>query len=223
MAKNCDYRGISTQYGAPVVLLKKWVDFEYEVDGQIYQFSMSGGEKITLSQLVEALGIIGNTVNGEEAAFYSAEEFLKEVEKVEFSDESLVKVTPVEGDWELESLAPFDTEESLTITMKNGDVITVKVTDSQAGGDLAAFVTDATLEIDGKTYGAGTTWNVRPDVDYRLTLNFLEKGSRQLPGGGQEMTLTMPSGMSLEPGMSGSFDIPCGLAGTLAGNTWWVD
>ena len=76
MAKNRDYRGISTQYGAPVVLLKKWVDFEYEVDGQIYQFSMSGGEKITLSQLVEALGIIGNTVNGEEAAFYSAEEFL---------------------------------------------------------------------------------------------------------------------------------------------------
>ena len=29
--------------------------------------------------------------------------------------------------------------------------------------------------------------------------------------------------MSLEPGQSGSFDIPMGLYGTVTGNTWWVD
>ncbi len=33
------------------------------------------------------------------------------------------------GDWVLISLKPFDTEESLTVTMKNGDMWTVKVTD----------------------------------------------------------------------------------------------
>ena len=201
------------------------VDFEYSVNGKIYQFSLHGGKKITLSDLVEVLGIIDDTNNGEKAAFNSVDSFLKEVADVKFSDESLVKVTKNEegNDWTLESLQAFDTEESLAITMKNGDVVTVKVTDSQAGGDLAAFVTDATLVIDGKTYGAGTTWNVRPDVDYKLTLNFLEKGLRQLPGGGQEITMAMPSGLSLEPGVNGSFDIPCGLAGTLTGNTWWVD
>ena len=204
---------------------KNGVDFEYSVNGKMYQFSLPGGEKIALSDLIEVLGIIGDTNSGEKAAFNSVEDFLKEVANVQFSDESLVKVIKnKEGnDWTLESLEPFNTEETLTITMKNGDVVTVKVTDSQASGDLAAFITDATLEIDGKTYGAGTTWNVRPDVDYRLTLNFLEKGSRQLPGGGQEITMAMPSGLSLEPGVNGSFDIPCGLAGTLTGNTWWVD
>ncbi|MBQ9065600.1 MAG: Cna B-type domain-containing protein [Blautia sp.] len=44
------------------------------------------------------------------------------------------------GDWALISLKPFDTEESLTVTMKNGDVWTVNVTDDQVS---------ALSEIDG--------------------------------------------------------------------------
>lgn len=35
------------------------------------------------------------------------------------------------GDWVLISLRPFETEETLTVTMKNGDVFTVLVTDAQ--------------------------------------------------------------------------------------------
>ena len=35
------------------------------------------------------------------------------------------------GDWALISMLPFDTEESLTVTMKNGDQFAVKVTDAQ--------------------------------------------------------------------------------------------
>ena len=35
------------------------------------------------------------------------------------------------GDWALISLKPFDTEETMTITMKNGDQFVVKVTDAQ--------------------------------------------------------------------------------------------
>ena len=47
------------------------------------------------------------------------------------------------NDWILESLASFDTEESLTITMKNGDVVTVKVTDAQPSeGNLGAIGND---------------------------------------------------------------------------------
>ncbi|MBQ9662328.1 MAG: VWA domain-containing protein [Oscillospiraceae bacterium] len=99
----------------------------------MYDFSLPGGEKITLSDLIEVLGILGDTYSGEKAAFDSVEDFLKEVANVEFSDESLVKVAKNEedNDWTLESLQPFETEESLTITMKNGDVVTVKVTDDQ--------------------------------------------------------------------------------------------
>ncbi|MBQ6470222.1 MAG: hypothetical protein IJJ50_09260, partial [Lachnospiraceae bacterium] len=58
------------------------VDFEYSVNGKMYQFSLPGGEKITLSDLVEVLGIIGDTNSGEKAAFNSVEDFLKEVANV---------------------------------------------------------------------------------------------------------------------------------------------
>ena len=57
MAKNRDYRGISTQYEASVVLLKKWVDFYWEVNGKTYEFSIPGGGFASLEHLVEALGI----------------------------------------------------------------------------------------------------------------------------------------------------------------------
>ena len=40
------------------------------------------------------------------------------------------------GDWALISLKAFDTEESLTVTMKNGEVFTIKVTDNQASDPL---------------------------------------------------------------------------------------
>ena len=128
MAKSRDYRGISTQYEASVVLLKKWVDFEYSVNGKMYEFSLPGGEKIALSDVVEVLGILDGT------NFEDAEAFLAEVADVEFSDGSLVKVTKNDegDDWTLESLEPFTSEETLTITMKNGDVVSVKVTDDQA-------------------------------------------------------------------------------------------
>ena len=126
-------------YVGAVLMLGEWVDFEYSVNGKMYQFSLPGGEKIALSDLIEVLGIIGDTNNGEKAAFNSVDSFLKEVANVEFSDESLVKVTPMEGDWELESLQPFNTKESLTITMKNGDVIMVKVTDENLGSYITSM------------------------------------------------------------------------------------
>jgi hypothetical protein len=38
------------------------------------------------------------------------------------------------GDWALISVHPFTSEESLTVTMKNGDQWTVRVTDNQLTG-----------------------------------------------------------------------------------------
>lgn len=205
-------------------VLSYTVDFGYSVNGVDYGYTLQGGDSVALSEIIEALHIV------EDTNFKDTKELLEAVENVTFSDESLVKVThktPILGvigkeDWILKSLKPFDTNETLTITLKDGQQITIKVTDAQYS-NLADFITDASLEIDGKTYGEGTTWNVRKDVDYSLKLAFKEAGSRQFPKGGDEMIMDMPAGLTLEPGASGSFDIPCGLAGTVTGNTWWVD
>ena len=149
------------------------VDFEYSVNGKMYQFSLPGGEKIALSDLIEVLGIIGDTNNGEKAAFNSVESFLKEVANVEFSDESLVKVTPMEGDWELEGLQPFNTEESLTITMKNGDVITVKVTDAQLSKDI--------LTAKGETYSITVEYDDDAEIPENadLTVREISDGTKE--------------------------------------------
>ena len=226
------------------------VDFEYSVNGKMYQFSLPGGEKTVLSDLIEVLGIIGDT------NFKNVEAFLKEIDTVTFSDEDLLAVTKVTEettfadidaqvfdvfaaggeepeedtasvsapDWVLTSLAPFSTEETLTISMKNGDEITIDVTDDQET-NLAEFITDASLEIEGKTYGQGQTWNVREGVDYALKLTFKESGSRQFPQGGEEIVMNLKDlgNMTLEPGQSGTFDIPMGLYGTVTGNTWSID
>ncbi len=162
------------------------VDFEYSVNGKMYQFSLPGGGFVSFTDLVEVLGIIGDTNDGENEAEIDAAEvqdtnglfdveasdaakkFVEDVASVEFSSPELVDVSRVEsettvgqikdsrkleceysaelteeqiaeinaqtveaGDWALISLKAFDTEESLTVTMKNGDQWTVKVTDAQ--------------------------------------------------------------------------------------------
>jgi LPXTG-motif cell wall-anchored protein len=219
------------------------VDFHYDNGTNSFDFSIHGGGTVTLSELAEGLGI----VNADDM-----DSFLNSVETLTFSDENLVKAIKMEedmsadsvlksvfdvseeegttelsintGDWLLISLAPFKTAETLTIVMKNGETVIVSVTDDQTT-NLADFVTDATLEIDGKTYGAGETWKVHEGADYTLKLTFKEKGSLQFPQGGGEMVMEPEDlgGMSLIPGQGGIFDIPMGLYGTVTGNEWWVD
>ena len=86
------------------------VDFEYNG----YKFSMSGGEKIMLSDLLAALGI---------------DRDIDTVTKVTFSDPSLIEIEREDGDWILTSLQSFGTEEWLHITFEDGTTIEIKVTD----------------------------------------------------------------------------------------------
>ncbi|MBR2729157.1 MAG: VWA domain-containing protein [Lachnospiraceae bacterium] len=200
------------------------VDFEYTVNGKSYQFSLPGGGFVSFTDLVEVLGITGDTnseKNGDEngvetaedaddtaggnAASEAAEEngvntdtntaltlgdvevseatrkFVADVASVEFSSPSLVDVSRVDsnttvgqiketrglecaysaelteeqiaeinaqtikaGDWALISVQPFTSEETLTVTMKDGDQFAVKVTDAQ----LKATV----ISVSGETY-----------------------------------------------------------------------
>ena len=134
------------------------VDFEWDVNGKKYDFTLPGGGAVTLGTLMEVADLGGD----------AARSFVDDVENVEFSDPELVWVGKAEkdttvgelkeanglkvkytaqltkgqikeidktavraGDWALISLKPFNTEETLTVTMKTGDQFVVKVTDDQ--------------------------------------------------------------------------------------------
>ena len=157
------------------------VDFHYEVDGKVYEFSLPGGGFVSLTDLVEALGLTGaaepeaetddifTPLEAEDVASSdAAKAFVADVADVAFSSPELVDVSKAEadttvgqikelrgleiqysaelteeqieainssaveaGDWALIGVQPFTTEESLTVTMKDGEVFTVKVTDAQ--------------------------------------------------------------------------------------------
>jgi len=201
------------------------VDFEYSVNGKMYQFSLPRGGYVSFTDLVEVLGITDDTDSGNNGAENETEtadnaeentankgseeisivpdtetaltlgdvkisedtrKFVANVESVEFSSPELVDVSKVyedttvgqlkesrrleceysaelteeqiaeinsqmveAGDWALISLHPFTSEETLTVTMKNGDQFAVKVTDAQIsthvitadGGDYTITVT----------------------------------------------------------------------------------
>ena len=209
------------------------VDFEYSVDGKVYQFSLPGGGFVSFTDLVEVLGIVDDT-NSEkkedkqeaETAENAAEKtinegadasgensdsntnsdtntaltlgdvevteatrkFVADVEKVEFSSPALVDVSRVKsaatvgeikenrgleceysaelteeqiaeinaqtvetGDWALISMRPFTSEETLTVTMKNGEVFTIRVTDYQISTNV--------LTADGRNYKITVTYD----------------------------------------------------------------
>ena len=172
------------------------VEFEYESGGELYQFSLPGDGSIALSELAEKLGFVGNANGEDRTRFESREEFINEVENVTFSDESLLSVTRVEcdtaearpdltdetvcdesfevsnpvSDWVLIPLAPFSTEETLLIKMRNGDEISIRVTDDResdaeelSAGDNITIILDAVWTDGTNTSppeGAGAVFTV---------------------------------------------------------------
>lgn len=121
------------------------VDFHYDVDGETYDYSIPGGSTVTLSSLVDKLGIAKSAAkNGTVGDDFDAAAFVEGVDTVKFSDPALVTVTLADkdttingtkvkaGDWALTSNKAFTSTEKLTITMKNGEKFEVKVTDAQS-------------------------------------------------------------------------------------------
>ncbi len=91
--------------------------------------------KSTVGELKEANGL---------DVEYSAE--LTE-EQIEVIDAQTVEA----GDWALISKKPFDTEETITVTMKDGERFTINVTDAQISANV--------LTADGKTYKITVTYD----------------------------------------------------------------
>jgi len=201
------------------------VDFEYSVNGKMYQFSLPGGGFVSFTDLVEVLGIIIDTYNEENrdkntalidtaevqdvngllyvTASDSAKKFVTDVASVEFSSPELVDVSKVEadttigqikksrglecqysaeiteeqiaeinaqtvkaGDWALISVLPFASEETLTVTMKDGEVFTIRVTDAQ--------IKKTVISASGATYVITVTYGDDADVPVGANLDVTE-------------------------------------------------
>lgn len=87
------------------------VDFVY--DG--YEYSLNGMESITLSELFGFLGI---------------EKDFNDILSVTFTNDELIKIEQIEGDWLLTSLAPFNSEETLTVEFADHSRFVIDVTDA---------------------------------------------------------------------------------------------
>lgn len=154
------------------------VDFHYTVNGKTYDYSIPGGGFISIETLLEKLGAAENAQEAKElVAEISDISFsnpdlvwvgkvendttvgdLKEAQgldcrySVGLTEDQIEEInaqTVKAGDWALISLLPFDTKEKLTITMSNGDVWTIKVTDVHE-------ISDASVVDSNKSYLIGT-------------------------------------------------------------------
>jgi len=61
------------------------------------------------------------------------------VVNVEYTDDTQIQVEQLEGDWLLTSLKAFTTEEKLTLTMSDGTVYNIKVTDEPSGNIASCY------------------------------------------------------------------------------------
>ena len=115
------------------------VDFTY--DG--FTYCIEGGSSIYLSELAQILGLYETDLD---KAFS-----VGNVSNVTFTNYDLVKIEKqADGDWLLTSLAPFTSEETLTIEMNDGVTFIVDVTDATGdewteSSELVNFLTNAVI------------------------------------------------------------------------------
>ena len=162
-----------------VYIIAYTVDFHYEVNGKEYETSIDGGSVVSLAELLPSLHVI-DTEKAEEfvgnirIVTFTDETLVRPVyieEDVtveelfrrlnitpeyssEYTEEEINTILSKElhtGEWVLISLKPFTTEETMTVTMKDDEVFTVKVTDAQ--------ISTHVLTADGRTYKITVTYD----------------------------------------------------------------
>ncbi|MBR0145760.1 MAG: hypothetical protein IJM25_03750, partial [Eubacterium sp.] len=165
------------------------VDFTY--DG--YTFSMPGSTDMLLSELFTVLGIDASVAD---------------VIEVTFTDDSLLKVEQQAGDWLLTSLAPFSSDEMLTVKLSDGTKYLLNVTDA-VSTNLNDFITDVNIQAPKNDLGQ---YLVSPGEPYQIKFNFKETytgpdNSIQFPSDGSSMTYTFPQGVVADDINKGLFNI----------------
>ena len=87
----------------------------------------------------------------------------------ELNDEQIADINSQKieaGDWALIGMKPFETEESLTITMKDGEIFTIRVTDAQ--------IKKTVISKTGETYEITVTYGQDAQIPDDAELNVRE-------------------------------------------------
>ena len=111
------------------------VEYEYEVDGKTFTSSMPGAENMTLTQIVEGLGIVGEE---------ELETFVSKIASIASSNEEVAVVTENN---EIRVLK--DGEAKIVITMQDGAKFHIDV---RAEGETSASNETATVSTVGELY-----------------------------------------------------------------------
>ena len=140
-----------------------------------YTFSMAGKDSILLSDLLEALGIDEITPADVADAAFSDPSLVK-TEKLEGVQEVILAVVSAaagaadpdipQHDWRLTSLAPFDTEETLLLTLTNGQTVEIRVLDEQENHNPKVAVTAGAYDPDTESIAYTVTLEAEGDIDY---------------------------------------------------------
>ncbi|MBO4414466.1 MAG: hypothetical protein J5824_00620, partial [Lachnospiraceae bacterium] len=186
------------------------VDFEYtDPDtGSVYTYNLKGAGSITLKELAVILGI---TTSDE------ADEFIANVADVKFSNSDLLTINNSSDEgWILTSLVPFSSDEILVITMTDGSLIEVRVTDVQESSDLSNFLVN--VVVTGATQNSNGNYEVEAGKEYSIILSFEEGSSFQFDNDA-ELIYNMPSGINIMEQQQGPFKINI----VYKGRTYQVD
>lgn len=155
------------------------VDFHWEADGQVYEYSLTGGDSVSLRELLAGfLAADGSYDDDPEAG---ADGLIEEIADVRFSDESLVRAVPVtfgvtagelKAEYGLECEASAEVTEErrremdakefsapdwALISLKPFESVEYLTAELRDGGSFSIRVTDAQISTnvmtaDGKTY-----------------------------------------------------------------------
>jgi len=187
------------------------VDFTY--DG--FTYCIEGGSSIYLSELAQILGLYETDLD---KAFS-----VGNVSNVTFTNYDLVKIEKqADGDWLLTSLAPFTSEETLTIEMNDGVKFIVDVTDAAipSSSDLRDFITAVTIDAPVNEDGE---YMVTPGTGYKISFSLAEGAGLQFDN--TALTYSIPSGLNAD-GQEGTFSVTIekdGQSYVIAGNTYKIE
>ncbi|HAB93634.1 MAG TPA: hypothetical protein DCF49_02530, partial [Lachnospiraceae bacterium] len=181
------------------------VDFTYGG----FTFSMPGEGSILLSDLAERLGLYETDLD---KAFD-----VRNVSDVTFTSNDLLKIEEqADGDRLLTSLAPFTTEETLTVVMKDGVKFVIEVTDAQESSNLVDFLANAV--ITGATQTDDGKYQVEAGKEYNIILSFAESSAHQF-NNQATLTYSMPDGLTILSRQTGELKVNI----VYKGRTYQVD
>lgn len=133
------------------------VDFHWDLDGETYEYSLPGGSFISFRELMEALGSADDVFStADEEDNNGIDDFISDIQNIEFTDENLVKVIKVDQSQTAGQLADTYCIESEYSAEFTEDEITVMRSREFSAGDwvlvsLKPFESEEYLTVTLKT------------------------------------------------------------------------